>query len=330
MKKPLTFAALLLAAAPAVADMAGTIDAQTCLSCHSVDGVAHIPHIPVIHGQSEQYLHNALHAYKAGQRTGGTADVMQAVAKQLSDNQIDQLAGFFGTPASVVQTAPIAHLIKASVEGASDRLVYLTTNEGTDRLRESQFNRDYFLVAPYVESEKFLTFCSIATMAAVLNSFEDALQRPIDPKRYPYPYFTQENVFNEANQKVKTFEGVVTDGLTLEQVGLYLTHLDVDVKTIFADENGIDLMRQAIVEGVSDPSVRVILNYNRGIVGQNGGGHVSPIAAYHEPTDSVLILDVAGYKYPPSWVPMELLYKAMLDKDSSSNRSRGLALVRTF
>lgn len=328
--KTLTLAALALAAAPAFANQSAGIDTQTCLSCHSVDGVTQIDHIPIIHGQSQTYLHNALHAYKSGQRSGGTADVMQAVAKQLSDAQIDQMAAFFGTDASVVQTAPIAHLIKASVEGADDRLVYLTTEEGTNRILESKFNRDYFLVAPYVESEKFLTFCSIATMAAVLNSFENALQRPIDPKRYPYPYFTQENIFNEANQKVKTFEGVVTDGLTLDQIGLYLTHLDVDAKTIFAGENSIDNMRSAIVEGVSDPSVRVIVNYNRGLVGQNGGGHVSPVAAYHEASDSVLVLDVAGYKYPPAWIPMEMLYKAMVDKDSASDKSRGLALVRTF
>lgn len=328
--KSLTLAALALVAAPALAAQAAGIDTQTCLSCHSVDGVAHIDHIPIIHGQSQTYLHNALHAYKSGQRSGGTADVMQAVAKQLSDAQIDQLAAFFGSDASVVRTAPIAHLIEASVEGGDDRLVYLTTQDGARRVAESQFNGDYFRVAPYVESEKFLTFCSIASMAAVLNSFEDALTRPIDPKRYPYPYFTQENIFNADNQKVKSFEEVVTDGLTLDQIGLYLSHLDVEAHTFFADENALDTMRSAIIKGILDPGTRVILNYDRATVGQAGGGHVSPIAAYHEASDSVLVLDVAGYKYPPAWIPMQMLYKAMLDKDSASDRSRGIALVRAF
>lgn len=326
----LALTALALLATPAVSETQTMVDTQTCLSCHSVDGVAHIAHVPIIHGQSETYLHNALHAYRDGGRSGGTADVMQAVAKTLTDAEIDQLAGYFGSDASVVTTAPIDHLILAATEGAGDRLVYLTTEEGGQRVIESQFNRDYFKVAPYVESEKFLTFCSIATMAAVLNSYEDKVQRPIDTARYPYPYFTQDNIFNEDNQKVKTFEGVVTDGLTLDQIGQFLTHMNVKPMTIFADENDEDHMRSAIIEGLSDPDVRVILNYNRGIVGQDGSGHVSPIAAYHQPSDSVLVLDVAGYKYPPAWIPMELLYKAMLDKDSSSNRSRGLALVRTF
>lgn len=313
---------------PAAAEQ--SLQPETCLSCHSVDGVAHIDHVPIIHGQSQTYLHNALHAYKSGQRSGGTADVMQAVAAQLSDTEIDLLAGFFGTDASIVTTAPITHLVKAAAAGADDRLVYLTSPDGRKRVLQSRFNQDYFLVAPYVESEKFLTFCSIATMAAVLNSFEDDLQRPIDPKRYPYPYFTQENIFNEANQQVKTFEGVVTDGLTLAEIGAYLTHLNVNPTTIFADEHDLDAMRSKILAALSDPATRVILNYNRGIVGQDGGGHVSPIAAYHEASDSVLVLDVAGYKYPPAWIPMPLLYKAMLDKDTASDRARGLALVRTY
>ncbi|WP_323766018.1 phytochelatin synthase family protein [Marinovum sp.] len=320
--------AFCLAASPALA--APPVEAETCLSCHSVDGVAHIDHIPIIHGQSQTYLHNALHAYKSGQRSGGTADVMQAVAQQLSDPEIDRLAGFFGTEASVVSAAPFAPLVTAAAEGADTRVVYLTSQDGGARVVESRFNGDYFRVSPYVESEKFLTFCSIASMAAVLNSFEDGLTRPIDPMRYPYPYFTQENLFTEANQQVKSFEGVVTDGLTLDQIGQFLTHLDVQPTTIFADESDLDQMRSALTNALSDPATRVIVNYNRGIVGQDGSGHVSPIGAYHAPSDSVLVLDVAGYKYPPAWIPMALLYEAMLDTDSASGRSRGLALVRTY
>ena len=109
-------ALVVLGASPALA--APQVDAQTCLSCHSVDGVAQIDHIPIIHGQSQTYLRNALHAYKSGQRSGGTADVMQAIAQQLSDAEIDRLAEFFGTEASVVSAAPVTHLVKASAEGA--------------------------------------------------------------------------------------------------------------------------------------------------------------------------------------------------------------------
>jgi glutathione gamma-glutamylcysteinyltransferase len=40
-----------------------------------------------------------------------------------------------------------------------------------------------------------------------------------------------------------------------------------------------------------------------------GDGHFSPIGGYSAREDMVLILDTARFKYPPHWVPLEMLYK---------------------
>ena len=40
-----------------------------------------------------------------------------------------------------------------------------------------------------------------------------------------------------------------------------------------------------------------------------GDGHFSPIGGYSAAEDMVLILDTARFKYPPHWVPLEMLYK---------------------
>jgi hypothetical protein len=40
-----------------------------------------------------------------------------------------------------------------------------------------------------------------------------------------------------------------------------------------------------------------------------GDGHFSPVGGYSEAEDMVLILDTARFKYPPHWVPLEMLYK---------------------
>ncbi|MBD1846594.1 glutathione gamma-glutamylcysteinyltransferase, partial [Cyanobacteria bacterium FACHB-63] len=40
------------------------------------------------------------------------------------------------------------------------------------------------------------------------------------------------------------------------------------------------------------------VNYDRATLGQEDGGHISPIAAHHESSDRVLIADVSSYKYP--------------------------------
>ena len=56
--------------------------------------------------------------------------------------------------------------------------------------------------------------------------------------------------------------------------------------------------------GLSESDRFVLLNFNRRFTGEVGGGHWSPLAAYHEASDSVLLMDVARYKYPPVWVPL--------------------------
>ena len=51
-----------------------------------------MPQYPKIGGQNEAYLVGALKAYRAGQRQGGLAPMMVAIAQPLSDDQIAELA----------------------------------------------------------------------------------------------------------------------------------------------------------------------------------------------------------------------------------------------
>ena len=310
-----------------------------CLSCHGADGKSELPHVPIIHGQQVEYLRNALKEYRDGHRTHGRAEVMASFMDGLQDSEIAALAAWFGSQSapgtgSVLREADAAPqasiaLSEPLVTAApvdTDRVVYIDEQEGWQRVVGADHNRDYFLINSYVESERFLTFCSIASMAAVLNSLN--VSRPLDPARYPYLYFTQDNIFTLANQEIQTFEDVVTRGLVLENVGKFLEHLQVEPTVLFAEDHSIDDMRAAIIEGLDQADQRVIVNYNRATVGQKGSGHVSPIGAYDSATDSVLVLDVARYKYPPAWVPMAMLHQAMLSVDSDSKRSRGLVVVR--
>jgi hypothetical protein len=42
----------------------------------------------------------------------------------------------------------------------------------------------------------------------------------------------------------------------------------------------------------------VLVNYSRKTIGQERGGHISPLAAYDSKTHRFLVLGVARYKYP--------------------------------
>jgi Phytochelatin synthase len=65
----------------------------------------------------------------------------------------------------------------------------------------------------------------------------------------------------------------------------------------------------------------------RKTIGQERGGHISPIAAYNQRTDRFLILDVSRYKYPPVWVKAIDLWQAIKTTDSDSGKTRGFVLV---
>ncbi len=55
----------------------------------------------------------------------------------------------------------------------------------------------------------------------------------------------------------------------------------------------------------------IVASYHRPALGQTGSGHFSPIGGYHPDRDMVLIMDTARFKYPPHWVSLPLLVKAM-------------------
>jgi cytochrome c553 len=59
--------------------------------------MAQIPTYPNLAGQNEQYLVHALKAYKAKDRSGGQAAIMQGQAAALSDEDIANVAAYFAS-----------------------------------------------------------------------------------------------------------------------------------------------------------------------------------------------------------------------------------------
>jgi cytochrome c553 len=87
------------AAAPAIKGdaAAGKQLTYTCQGCHGITGYKNAYpsyHVPRIGGQPEQYLLNALTAYKKGTRKHPT---MQAQAQSFSDQDIANIAAYLST-----------------------------------------------------------------------------------------------------------------------------------------------------------------------------------------------------------------------------------------
>ena len=71
-----------------------------CQVCHSKDGIGKLSYTPNISGQKYEYLVHSLMAYKIGQRK---SQMMSAVVKNLSDEDIDNVAAYYAAIKITVQ-----------------------------------------------------------------------------------------------------------------------------------------------------------------------------------------------------------------------------------
>lgn len=74
--------------------------AAQCFVCHGADGLAKVPDAPNLAGQNGAYLVKALKDYRSGKREH---EVMAMMAKNLSDDDIAQVSGYFSSIAVTVK-----------------------------------------------------------------------------------------------------------------------------------------------------------------------------------------------------------------------------------
>ena len=77
-----------------------------------------------------------------------------------------------------------------------------------------------------------------------------------------------------------------------------------------------------------NPEEIMAISFSRQTLGQTGDGHFSPIAALDLETNSVLMFDTARFKYPPCWIPLDLLFQSMLPLDKVTGKSRGYVVLK--
>lgn len=177
-------------------------------------------------------------------------------------------------------------------------------------------------------AEQFLTqsdppFCGPSTIVMVLNSLQ------VDPQRVwkgPWRWYSEEMLRHCAPLDL-------SQGVTMEQFAHLAESNRTDAEVFYAGQGGTNLKEfrlriQAVLRDAEALS-RVVVSFDRGTLGQTGSGHYSPIAAFHEQRDAVLVMDVARFKYPPYWVPLPLLWQAMQEFDPITGRSRGYFVVST-
>ncbi len=211
-------------------------------------------------------------------------------------------------------------------DGAAASPIPLAEPSGQTLLVSSGARADYGTLGQVFLTQANLAYCGVASAVMVLNSL--AVAAPAVPGYGPYRFWTQENLFaTDEARAVIAPETVARQGMTLQELtGLLRSH-GVTAQAIHGDRLDLAGFRALLQRSLADPGDRMLVNYHRAAVGQEGGGHISPLAAYHAPSDRVLILDVARYRYPAVWVELPQLWKGIRSHDSTSGRSRGLVVI---
>ena len=191
-----------------------------------------------------------------------------------------------------------------------------TTTQGRQLLAATPAKSDYDQLNPYFVPQSRRAFCGVASSAIVINA---ALHQR--------PAVTQETLFTPTASAVRSELAVSFSGLTLDQLANIIRAHGLQVQVVHAAQSSLELFRNTARATLAEPLTFLIINYDRATLEQDGGGHISPVGAYSPETDRMLVLDVAAYKYPYTWVPASKLWSALNTIDPDSGKTRGYLLV---
>lgn len=197
-------------------------------------------------------------------------------------------------------------------------LIALDSPAGQEMLARSKFRADYGSLMRNFESQSRPAFCGVASSVIVLNALHASPAR-----------LTQATFFTQATERIRSPLQVTYEGIGLADLAAFLRAHGVDATAFYASDVGIDEFRAIVKRNLKTKGDFILVNYQRALLGEEKLGHISPIAAYDEATDELLVLDVAAYKYPPTWVPTAALWRAMDSvADEASGKTRGFVVVR--
>lgn len=232
----------------------------------------------------------------------------------------------------------------------SQRVALVDWNSSTGKARLARATgagtaADFYQLAHHYQPQINALYCGIASAVIVLNALRagrqaipsQATQEVAVPAAYgggriPYPLYAQASFLNAATERVKprsvvefqaAAAGRPDPGLTLQELRGMLAAYGAQATAIHAaepEDAGGAAFRAALQAVVGDEQRFMIVNYDSKAVGQAGGGHISPVAAYDAESDAALLLDVSGHLNPWLWVPVRDLYLAMRTRDGAAYR----------
>lgn len=224
------------------------------------------------------------------------------------------------------------------------------SKESQSRFARSGAKGDFFALTNFFEAQTNKFNCGPSSGAIVLNILllgDQSVAKPNDTDGYPIKKvflgdkfvptlhrFSQHNFLNERTDKIKPRpvffgekrNGKIEGGLTLDEFTEMIRVNGLASNRFYVESLAKQKeLQEKIVASLVDDTSYVIANFDRKVIGQPGGGHISPVAAYDETSDSFLVLDVNPTVTPWFWIDAKDFFRAMHSKDGE--RHRGFVIV---
>ena len=179
----------------------------------------------------------------------------------------------------------------------------------------------FFSLIEQLQTQPEPAYCGLTTLVIILNALA---VDPRQPWKGPWRWYDE----SKLNCCIDLEEAKAT-GITFGKFACLARCQGVDVRAFYGSDSKIQEFRQVVKEACTSsvPTSFLAVSYTRKVLGQTGSGHFSPIGAYDEVSDNVLILDTARFKYGPHWVPLDLLFEAMIPEDPDTGKSRGYQIL---
>ncbi len=187
----------------------------------------------------------------------------------------------------------VCGLVHAQTLPLPSGLIDLGSPAGERLLVESDARAAYVPLGNQFVTQLTETYCGVASLVMVLNALQ--VPAPAAAQYPPYHYFTQDNLLNAATDRIRPRALIARRGMTLDQLGALAEVSGIEGRVRHAADGSVDAFRSEAAAYLGRPGRYVLVNYLRRQLGQQTGGHISPLAAYDAAADRFLILDVSRY-----------------------------------
>lgn len=237
-----------------------------------------------------------------------------------------------------------------------EKPIELNSAKGRKMLTQTSYNKPFFALAQHFSGQEYPTTCGPASARIILSAIYEKEGRSflldaekslvkekngIDRPRY---MMTESNIFNPYKQQggkvkynvvarqEKNEDGVYSGGIDLKDLtDVIRAHQNVDAKyVVFAGDDaskaGLQRFRELLKNVLISNDVYLIANYHLSAMYDRNSGHYSPIVAYYEDGDYVLVMDVASHLGVWVWIKLEDLYRLM--NGTLSGIKRGYIVVK--